>query len=163
MAVPSFSPGDIATAAVANTWFLPAAAFKTGDTSRTSTTAVASDPDLAISLLAGATYEISLNLGQQASSGGTSPGLKCSFSVPGTPTAWSGITWIHTSLVPTFEELGTPWSGTLFSDADLPILAAGIIQVPSNGSLAFQWAQNSSSPTATIVRAGGYLIARRIG
>lgn len=140
-------------------------AWKTADTSRTSTTTLTADPDLSVPVLANAVYLVALYV---AHTYDAACDFRFSWSGPSgaTMTNWtadwrtvdgnevSGAFASLTSSVPL-----TSGSGTLTQ----PLWAHGLLIVGGTaGTFAFTWAQNTSSANAAIVRAGSVLRLERI-
>lgn len=167
MAVPSFNPGDMATAAFANTWFLPAAAFKASDQSVTSSIAMVNDSDLVVTVLAGATYAFACYLDYEGGTQGSSD-IRWQWVVPGGTVlryqpqyqSTAGVlTGGTTALAGTVIIAGSSGAGVLCGATMIGTLAVST----TGGSLQLQWAQGTSSVTATIVHATSHLMLRRIG
>lgn len=133
---------------------------KASNTTRSSTTTAAADPDLQTALTAG-TYAFELWITD--SNGATSPGgLKGTIAYSGT---FSSNTW----------GWGMQGSGTGTTNVGMVTIGVaaqqmqssqggvanmwitGSIVVTGNGTLSFNWAQNSSNGTASIVSAGSWM------
>lgn len=145
------------------------AAYKTGNTSRTSTTTPALDPDLQVSVAANAVYEVRASVGYQSNN--SNENIKFDFSLP------SG-TMGYTVSMPVFDNggfsniditsttngnAGTPGSATTDSGTDYGLQFMGVLQTGGTpGTFGFKWSQGSSSGTALNVRANSYLTLTRI-
>lgn len=140
-------------------------AYKTSDTSRTSTTTLTADPDLSVPLLASAVYLVSLYVSHTYDAAAD---FKFSWSGPSGAVmnnwtaGWRSTDGIETS--GSFPTLGTvvpitSAAGTL----NQPIWAHGVLIMGANaGNFALTWAQNTSSVNAAIVRAGSVLRLERV-
>jgi hypothetical protein len=147
------------------------AAFKAGNTARSSTTTPSLDPDLQVSVAANAVYEVRASVGYQSSSGSTNQGIKFDFALP------SG-TMGYTVSAPVLDpsgfsanditstangNAGTPGFGTNDGAIEYGLQVMGILQTGGTpGTFGFKWAQNVSSGTAMNVRANSYLTLSRI-
>lgn len=158
MAIPVWTVGQVLTANDVDEWFRPrAVAYKSVATSRTSTT-LADDTDLSLSLANSCLYEIQGQIIYSAGTGGV--GMNMGWTAP------SGVTGAWTSGLQS-ANFGHTWTGTIVaaqSDASVySAIITGSIQLPStgNGVLTFKWASNSGG--SMTVGAGSYLVARRIG
>lgn len=126
-------------------------AIKSADTSRASTAVVAADPHLTVPVAANAQYILEV-VGVWTNGGG---GFRCSFTGPaGATMVWTdndggGVQALGTDS--TFmATLGTTFQGAL-------------ITTGTAGTLTFRWGQNTSNAGATILKAGCYLKATRVG
>lgn len=158
MAPPVWSVGQVLAASDVNTWFVPLAGYKTSSTVR-STLALATDPDLQVTLAANAVYEVRAAIGYAAASG------NLSFT-------WTAPPGIGGNYVGTFSVAGTTaadlysWGGTqaaATSGGNQGILIEGMISTGgSGGTLGLQWA-SGSGPASLTVSTGSKLALRRIG
>ncbi|MFJ8687200.1 hypothetical protein [Micromonospora wenchangensis] len=140
-------------------------AWKTADTSRSSTTTLAADPDLTVPVIAGATYMLSAYI---AHTYDAACDFKFSWSGPAgaTMTNWQADwrTTDGTEISGAFAAIGsvvpiTSGSGTLSQ----PLWAHGVLIIGGTaGTFALTWAQNTSSANAAIVRAGSTLRLERV-
>lgn len=166
MTVKNWSVGEVLTAADLNAWAVPLAVRKASATSRVSTATPSADPDLFLTVAANAVYKVELGLAYDADAGGD---LKFQFSVPsGTMTLVHGSWLSGTAALFTDDqvvsEVIVPVTGGVGAGTAAGVLGNYILAVGSTaGTLALQWAQGTSSATATILHANSYLIARRIG
>lgn len=167
MAVPVLSVGDVLTASFCNTWFTPIAVVKPTSESVTSSTTLQNDDHLLAAVAANASYEFTCQLFFIAANG---PGdIKWTWSLP------ASAALIYQNLHNEGGGTGVNNSGVANSDADTPFAAGGgspteAVRMTGNlntsstaGNVQLRWAQNTSSGTATQVRANSQLILRRIG
>lgn len=144
-----------------------AAAMKASSTARASTTTVADDPDLALTLGPG-TWDIAVRLRYNGDSGAD---LKVRYGL-------SGVTAV------TRECVGPPVASTDVNSTSVNMASFGtstevvygcestssnavlrewiVVTVATAGTITLQWAQNSTSTTATTVLSGSRMIATRI-
>ncbi|MFI6861304.1 hypothetical protein ACIBKZ_15615 [Streptomyces sp. NPDC050421] len=127
-----------------------AIAIKSADTSRVSTATAANDNHLTVPVAANATYAVETVIVWTTGGGG----MRVDFGAPsGSSMVWtdndgSGSSTLGTDL--TFNATtGTSLKGALKTGS-------------SAGTLALRWAQNASHATATVLKSGCYLSARRI-
>lgn len=137
--------------------------IKTGDTSRTSTTTYADDPELFATVAAGATYLVEIYGNYQAAVAGQ---IKLQMTFPsgtmeggsweydaGTD-ASSAVNWASNASISQASP-ATFVAGLVSTGANVPFRLTGSLFVgTTGGTLALQWAQNVSSGTATILRKG---------
>lgn len=165
MAVIVINPGDIATAAVANQWFLPLYLYKTASTSRASTTTLTADPHLIVPMAANAMYDLLGMLDYEADATGD---MKFQFTLPAAATmnyAWTGYTPADSISVngsntaSTVNQIGGGGAGVGRS----VLLLGNIVTSSTAGNLGVNWAQNASVATATIFHQYSYLKLVRVG
>ncbi|HXN95985.1 MAG TPA: hypothetical protein VN879_15885 [Candidatus Acidoferrales bacterium] len=123
---------------------------------------VANDPDLTVTLPAGGTYVIKgmLNDGSGTSAGG----LKGQINYSGTISTGSwGMNGVGTAVTPvsltninTTATLQTAQTAVGFMPIEATLLCT------TGGTLSFQWAQNASNATASVLGIGSYLRITRI-
>ena len=168
MATIVINPSDVATAAIANTWFVNATyyATKTANTSRTSTTTSADDPDITVTVAANSTYEIQLLLQYE---GATAGDLKYQLNCPAGATLYACEHSLQNAATDgTFDEINPrnvnadANSGALGAGVGAVVLVTGQLVITTGGVVKLQWAQATSSATATIMKAGTFLLLRRI-
>jgi hypothetical protein len=168
MGIPTWAPGQVLAAGDVNNWFVPLNAYKAADQSVTSSTTLANDNALFVSVAANCTYTLQLDLFYEGAAAGTGD-LKWNFTSPsgttgltGTPAYFGTDTNIHgaafVALGSTFTTLGTNGAGVI----KYALTTGTLVTSSTAGTLQFQWAQNSSSGTATKVRAGSNLCVWRI-
>src|SRR6266705_4948861 len=163
MPIPTYAVGQVLSAADCSLWFIPLAAVKTSDTSRTSNITLANDPDLVLPVAASATYEFSADVRFTAGTGPGDLSLK-----------WTG----PAGAVLTFSPLHNEGSSTGLGNSVLNYGIGSVIFVAGQGSsqsahvimrgtlvvagtagnLTLQWAQNTSSGTATTVQSASHLV-----
>lgn len=140
-------------------------AYKTADTSRTSTTTLAADPNLTVPVIANAVYVMSLAVAHTYD-----PACDFKFSWTGpsgaTMANWTA-NWRTTDGVEVsgaFATLGTVVPITSASGTfTQPLWAHGILITSTTaGNLAMTWAQNTSAVGAATVKAGSLLRVERI-
>lgn len=167
MATMSWASGDTITASRLQD-MVPILAVKGSFTARTSTTTLADDPDLVVTLRAGVTYVIELDI---LAIGSTTGDLKIAYSNTGTV---SDVWVARTTLGPATTLVDPRDSGNInigaFNAAALTTTQAYgtggttnrihvyekfVVQGgASGGNLALQWAQNVSDGTATTITKG---------
>jgi hypothetical protein len=145
---------------------LPLSAWKTGTTSRSSTTSPAADPDLSLTVVSSATYIVDLSLVYDADTAGD---LKYAWTIPsggtlslmaaamltGAAATFTDDQMIGLSNTGSFGGLGTGNNGGA-------LLRGTLTTAGSGGTFSFNWSQNTSSGTATRLFAGCVLVARRV-
>lgn len=144
----------------------PLAGYKSSDQSVTSSTTLVNDNALTISVLASATYFWVMLLDYEGGTRGSSD-LKISMSVPAAATArfWMGRQDAAGTNTSSFmgSQSTTYAAGTNGAGVLTGLLAVGTLAVSvTAGSFTLQWAQNTSSGTATIVHAQSVLAAWQI-
>lgn len=146
--------------------FAPLGAWKTSDTSRASTVTLTSDPDLTLNVVANAFYKFKCYLDFEAVAG-TGFGIQWQWAVPAGSTLRYHLVCNSTSATPVVANTlqatdigssagngpgslqGAEMTGTLFTST----LA---------GAITLQWAQATSSATATIVHAQSFMELGRL-
>ena len=138
---------------------------KSADQSVTSNTTVANDTHLKFAVAASETYIFNIWLYIYAAD--ATPDIKLTCTGP------SGSTVLWSPGQATYLPDATPTVGTVqasgvtasyFVDANLrPLVLQGtILNSATAGDLTLQWAQNTSSATATTIKAGSYIIATKV-
>jgi hypothetical protein len=136
-------------------------AWKTSQTSVTSSTTLAPDPDLSVPVVASATYLFELVL--MNCSGGAAGALKLNFAVPSGAAGDYLDLGNNTSGTDSIIDAGALTTVTP-NNCNAGVLVKGLIVVSTTaGNLTLQWAQNSSNATATVVGVNSYLTARQVG
>lgn len=164
MPIPTWTPGALIHSDDVNNWFVPLAACKASDTSRTRTTALTADPDLSLAVAANATYAVTAAL---LFTGPNGAGFfQWDFSVP------AGATFKYVAVyntpapavsVQTFGTGGDQWANTAGTSSVQPLYISGTLAVSSTaGSFAVEWAQHAANKTATSLKAHSNLVAQRI-
>lgn len=144
------------------------AKVKPADTSRASTTTLADDPDLVISLVPG-TYLIGVTA--VFSDGNAAPGSKFKLAFSSSYTFATGFFQAGTDGTTSAAYRSYPnavdadlFAGNLsFGTADTFYQGTGTLLVTAPGNLTVQWAQAASSVNATKFKAGSSLYAQRVG
>jgi hypothetical protein len=170
MQLVNFKAGDRFSAANLNLMQNQFGAYKLADESVTSSTTLQNDNDLIIpaSMLApNGLYVLDLTLVYQGGTQGASD-LKCqwlaytgvlinlTYSAINTSGASGTGSWNYPGGNPAF---GTAGGSTLRA-----VTATGTMQLPASGlaAVTLQWAQNTSSTTATVTKEGSSLLITRI-
>lgn len=136
---------------------------KTADTARSSVTATAADPDLTFSVAANSKYLIELVILGQTSA---TPDFKYALTVPAGATMKG--TWHYEDDTTSIKGTGTglPLTGNIqVTTSPTPFSVVSkiyLVTAGTAGTFSFDWAQNTSSGTATTVRAGSYIDYRKI-
>lgn len=148
--------GGALTVATTDVWVV-----KASDTSRSSTTSYADDPDLTFAVATGTYY---VNLRMLALSSSATPDIKVQFTYP----ASSSVTGWYIDSTGTAAELiedsTSPAGGIAFpmSGGTRQVLSFDLmVKIGAAGSFTVQWAQDSSSATATVVESGSFLRYRK--
>lgn len=142
----------------------PYAVVKSADESVTSSTVLQDDNELFAGMLANTDYSFEAFLMANVAAGGGNGGLKIAFDVPASASlAWQGLHSTGTSAPSSFAVNTTDDGASTvlnLSDNELRwVRVVGSVRVGATaGNLVFRWAQNSSSATASTVKAGSYLI-----
>jgi len=166
MSPPTWSVGQVLTAADVNSWFVPLAVAKTSDQSVTSSTTLVNDTALVLAVAANATYWMELYLNYEGGTANASD-LKFGWTFPAGLTIRAqpllvdpaGATRIlNTQIQTTVSNAGTQGAGNLSSVG----LRGNVTTSGTSGNLQLQWAQNTSNGTATIVHTGSLLVLQRI-
>lgn len=154
---PQIAAGDDITADLLSK-MLPRIIVKPSATSRTSTTTLADDPDLSMALEANATYFVEFFLYYNGDDTGR---FKTIWTVPSGSTGNRGVIGEGSTVTTAtnadnvlgrfgVHAYGTSVVyGTRNSANQLQAYESGVIITTSSGNVTLQWAQNSSSTTAT--------------
>lgn len=168
---PQITAGQRITAALLLS-MLPIDLYKTANTTRASTTTLANDPDLTMTLDANAVFSVEMHLFYAAVD---AERMKTAWAAP------SGATGFRTCVGPdqgvilsagssggqgrwgvhnfnTASTYGTRNSTTLLCYA----LERGVVTTTSGGTLALQWAQGTSGTTGAVLSVGSYARVKRI-
>lgn len=167
MTMPTPNAGARITAAQLAT-LLPVRAFKPADTVAVSTTSIVADPDLSIPIVANAEYDVRLHIVYQQ---GTTGQLVNGFTGP----AGATFEWVAYGLTTTvtasdigsisvqqrgltdLKTIGGTNAVSVVCDIDGRLVTLG-----TAGSLVYRWGPSASSVTGTVVKAGSFMVARRI-
>jgi hypothetical protein len=142
-------------------------ARKTANQSVTSSTVFVNDTQLVVAVSASRSYAFSLNLIYQGATAGSGD-IKLAWSVPAGSVVNAVVGGVNTGLAAVWGYMNTaavnPSAfGTNGGVGALGLIVNGTITVSTTpGSLQLQWAQNTSSGTATIVLVGSNLTIRDI-
>ena len=168
MPVKAWNVGDVLSASDMNVWTVPVCVIKPADTNRNTTTTMTNDPDLVLPLAASASYDIASLILYSGAPTGTGD-IKWTFTVP------AGTTGRYSPIRQNFSSQYTGWALDQWTDTENAqtngtgvgqfcgaFIKGILVTGGSAGNLTFQWAQNTSSATNTIVRQNSYLLAQRI-
>lgn len=136
---------------------------KVADESVVSSATLQDDNDLQFAIAANEVwcFEIYVNV-----LGGTSSDFKCAIQVPsGATLRWSGLggesVIDHQTEITSDATTVWPTSGLTDPTQAASIFIKGtVVNAGNSGSVKFRWAQNASNATATIVKAGSYIVAQ---
>lgn len=168
MAMKVFNVGDVLGAADVNEYLVNTRfAVKPSDTSRNTTTTFANDPDLTVAVDANKSYALEMFLNYTAQAG---QDLKYTFSVPASASLNGGVNGLFVAST-TFAL--QPYDSTFTVTSTVSLLGqtvfdtsariSGILATAGTaGSITLRWAQNTSGGNNTIVRAGSYMLLRRV-
>jgi hypothetical protein len=162
--IPTWSVGQVLASADVNSWFVPLFAFKAANTSRSSTTSPTSDPDLQLAVAANGYYQLNMMVGYEGANRGTGD-LQWQFSLPS-----GGLRYAVSMQQVSTGNGVTNWFGPGSTQAasngagnGMALNLQGLFENGSSaGTFAFQWAQNTSSGTPTIVYSFSYMMLRRV-
>jgi hypothetical protein len=166
----NFKGGDRFTAANLNLMQNQFGAYKLSNTSLTSNTTLAVDPDLQVpaSMLApNGLYVVELSLIYSGGAAGSSD-IKLNWSGPsGTAMSLIASYWstVATAIGAAYWNYGTAVTfGTRGSGIVTAATATGTLQMPSavTSGVVLEWAQSTSSATATTVYEGSSMLLTRI-
>jgi hypothetical protein len=158
VAVPVYVTGQVLAASDCNNWFLPLAAYKTGNTIR-STTGNAADPDLVIALAASAAYDVSCSVLYSTAAAG---GMTWGFTAPASPSGTFGVSYGKNGVGYTSELFTWGAATNAASPAGTQLLIEGCIFTTSAGNLTVVWASGTGGTNCTVSN-GSKLMARRVG
>lgn len=167
MVYPTILAGQKLTASLLSS-MQPLWAGKTASTSRSSTTTATADPELALTVEANAEYAFSAFIRY---SGGQTGDLKCTFTGPsGSSGSWGARTMSTTATAATdsSEAIRTP-NGTTKAIGNISTsvpqtfnVMGRLITSSTSGTFSFDWAQNTSDATATVIEADSYMTLIRV-
>lgn len=167
MAIPTWSVGEVLTAADVNDWFVPVEQTKHSDQGPVSTTALANDNDLVLAVAASADYIMEGYLVATGNTLGTGD-IKIGLTVPSgaayrfTTTGYS-LTSSATLAMSAARTSGTASQG-VDGGAGSPVWIRGRVKTSTTaGSLTLQWAANTAGGTGTTVLTDSWLMLRRVG
>jgi len=167
MPIPTWSSGQILTASDVNSYFVPGAAYKTADTSRSFSATLTADPDLALPVAATAFYQFFCVLNFEGSST-VSQGLKWNFTVPSGTTLRYHATFTDSSNNQVtgnmYTGASTPAGGTNGAGVLRGVTMNGTVYTGSTaGTMTLQWCQNVSESATVTLHLQSYLYLQRIG
>lgn len=158
---PTWEIGEVLTAAGVNAWLVPATQSRTADQSVTSSTALVDDNTLAAAVAANATYHVEAVLIFVGGTQGSSD-LKIAWTAPaGVTMNWVAAgkntggtnTWTDAQTTPG----ATVALGTSGATVRMAKIEGTLVTGATAGTLQLQWAQNTSSGTATTMKTGSVL------
>ncbi|MFE1205636.1 hypothetical protein ACFW5V_28530 [Streptomyces sp. NPDC058762] len=165
---PTIRAGQRITAGLL-TSMLPIEAYKRSTLTRTATTVTADDPDLQFALEANAVYFVEFFVHYQAPAAEL---IKTTWSVPadavGLRSAWGVASGVATADPSGDGRWGvhafttTCTYGTRNSASQTMLYETGQVETTSAGTVAFQWAQNTSGLSGVQVCSGSYGRAKRL-
>ena len=166
MAPPVWVPGQVLNASDINSWFVPIAAIKTSDQSVTSSTTVVNDTALVVAMPATGTYFFECFVEYDGGTGGSSD-IKFNWAVPTSATLRYTMTTRNLSNNPVAGDATTGSTTNTASSGGAGVLRAigmvgSLVMAGTAGNLQFQWAQNTSSATSTIVHAQSMMLLYRM-
>lgn len=123
---------------------------KAATTSRSSTVAPADDPDLTLSVVASAVYEVRC-LAVWTNGGG---GMRVAWNVP----AGASMTWTDGG----GSGLTSPTTNATFTASTGTEIVGRLTVAATAGNCVLQWAQSTSNAGATVLQAGSFLSLRRV-
>lgn len=167
MALTVFNTGDVPSATQVNNLFVNTLFVRKGsDESVTSNTTLQDDDVLQLTLEANTSFEVRLFIRYTASLAGD---LKFAFAGPagssfdyyslGMETAAGGVTGLQGVTITMPTAVG---HGGLAGTTVGVVIEGLAITAGTAGVLKLQWAQNTSDGTATVVKAGSFMVARRV-
>ncbi len=165
MPIPTWVSGQVLTASDVNAWFVPLFAYKGSDQSKTSNTTMGNDTALVLAAAINTSWKFECFIDYDGGTQGSSD-IKWQFTVPagatmryyyaglgtagGTLAAWSNAGNVQTA--------GTNGLGT----HRVIYMNGTYVMSGTAGNLQLQWAQNTSSGTATTVYTQSYLQLWRV-
>lgn len=169
MAIPTWTPGEVLVSSDVNTWFVPRAAVKVSATSRANSTQSA-DPELTLPVDSSAIYHLTVVLHFD---GPTAGDIQVQWAAP----AGTAMTMVLMGLVATAAlntddvtfgaPTASPWAvaaGCLGAGTNTALMLAGTVVTSSTaGTLALNWAQQTTNATPTILHVGSMMKLDRIG
>lgn len=167
MAAPVISTGDIPPASTWNTWFVNILfARKTADESLASSTTLQDDDHLFVSVEASATYHAVIECHDLAQ---PAVGMKIGFTGP------AGYSFVGNANGPSTGTTslqdrygleivsGTPLSFGGVASNNIPISIQGLVITSGTaGTFRLQWAQSTSNASGTTMKAGSFMLLRRV-
>ena len=146
-------------------YIMPIMAVKASDTSRSSTTTLANDSELVVQLPEGGQYQIEAFLQFNGGAGGFARAFTYSGTTHADGIRVGGVAHVNGtgSVAAVLDATSTVSNATITAAApgDYHHIV-GKAHFTTSGSLRVQWAQNSSNASATTLKAGSYLRARKL-
>jgi hypothetical protein len=162
---PPINAGTTPTIAVLQA-MLPQNGLKSSGTPRTSTTTMTADPDLSVPVAANAKYDVEMTLVYNGAATGSGD-LKFQLAGPSGATFAGMFTGIANPLATAVNSVTLSTTQVSYGNGTgnpLPCKVSGTLFTSATpGSLTLNWAQNTSSGTATTLMTGSKLSARRVG
>lgn len=168
---PLINAGQRLTASLVQS-LVPLEAYKTAATTRTSTTVLADDPDLTLSLAASAVYDVIFYLHYAAISAAQ---FKTAWTVPASATGVRSARGLASTVSDSVNGgVGDVRSGVhafatavTYGDRNNAsnqcfALEEARVTTTTAGTLAIQWAQVTSNATGSVLSAGSYMRVKRI-
>lgn len=158
---PNITAGQDLTADLLNSG-CPFTVYKTGTTSRTSNIVATDDPDLIQALASGATYTFDVFLSVTGAAVSTGD-IRVALNYSGTTSSgtWGGLSFNNvavTQIASNGQAIGASTSAYGTNGGNFStIKISGYVVTSSAGNLSVQWAQQTSSVTATNVRVGSWM------
>src|SRR6266568_166179 len=155
MSPPVYSVGQVWGAADVNSWALPMAVVKPGNTTRNTLT-LAIDPDLQLSLAASATYDVRCGIQYNCASGA----FGWTWTVPSGASGSEQFFGIIGALSSNASAWATTNSATSSTTGAL-LITGTLVTSTTPGTFGIQWA-SSTGPASLIVNINSYLTVQRI-
>lgn len=131
---------------------------KPADTTRSSNNTPSADPDLQVALVSGQTYEIELCLNVFSIAANVN-GLKWGLSFSGGSWTPNDYTWLLRG--GGVQGIINSTTNTSIS-LDDSLVTKLVFTALANGTLSFQWAQNTAAASGVTVKAGSFIRVRRV-
>jgi hypothetical protein len=142
-------------------------AIKTADETHASTTTLQDDDELAVTLGANQTWEITSMIMAMANS--TVPNLKMAFSLPAGASMRLFVNGTQDNTTSAYDNFTLTTSNTakkmtigVTNNATLIAIHGWITTSSTSGDVTFRWAQNTSNANSVIIKADSYITARQI-
>jgi hypothetical protein len=142
-------------------------AIKSADESHASSTTLQDDDELAVTLGANQTWEITSMIMAMANS--TVPNIKIAFSLPAGATMRMWVTGVQDNTTTAYDNFTLNASNTakkmtigVTNNATLISIHGWVTTSTTSGDLTFRWAQNTSNANNVIVKADSYITARQL-
>lgn len=165
MPPPTWVVGQVLAASDVNSWFVDLVAIKGSDQSVTSSTALVGDLALFVPLAASCTYVINMMVNYEGGTQGASD-IQWTFVPPtGSTFHYQGryLDTGGTAQLPYLTGTSVNHAGTNGAGVIRSLGITGLIQVSTTAAnLSFDFAQNTSNGTSTIVHAASWMTARRV-